>query len=250
VSRYESIRLTRSDGITEVRFHTGDGPLVWNAVAHREAGAAFAEVAGDPDTKVVIVTGTGDAFCTEVDRSSFAGRTRWDPIWWEGKRLLKCLLDIDVPVLGAINGPALVHAEIPLLADVVVAADTTVLADKAHFSTGSVPGDGVHLVWPYLLGPRRAKYFLITNQELGAAEALQLGVVSEVVPAAQLMDRVWTLARDLAAKPLPFLRYTREALNIVERERLLAGLSHGLALEGVAFADTAALRDEGDSQRP
>jgi enoyl-CoA hydratase/carnithine racemase len=242
LSTYESVELKRVDGITEIRFHTDGGPLVWNPAAHREAGDAFAEVGGDPETKVVIVTGTGDSFCADINRKSFGTRTSWDPIWWEGKRLLKCLLDIDVPVLGAINGPALIHAEIPLLADIVVAADTTVIADKAHFTTGSVPGDGVHLIWPYLLGSRRAKYFLMTNQELSATEALDLGVVNEVVPANELESRVWALARQLAAMPLPLLRYTREALNIVERERLLTGLSHGLALEGVSFADVAALR--------
>lgn len=241
MSAYESIELTRADGVTELRFHTDGGPLVWNATAHREAGHAFAELAGDSETKVVIVTGTGDAFCADIDRASFAGRTAWEPIWWEGKRLLKCLLDIDVPVLGAINGPALIHAEIPLLADVVIAADSTVLADKAHVSSGSVPGDGVHLVWPYLLGPRRAKYFLLTNQEIDATEALGLGVVNEVVPSEEVGARAWQLARALASKPLPFLRYTREALNVFEREHLLSGLSHGLALEGVSFADVKAL---------
>jgi enoyl-CoA hydratase/carnithine racemase len=242
VASYESIQVTREGGVTEVRFHTDGAPLRWNATAHREAGDAFAEVAGDPATKVVIVTGTGDALCAEIDRGSFAGRTTWDGVWWEGKRLLKCLLDIDVPVLGAINGPALIHAEIPLLADIVIAADTAVIADKAHFSTGSVPGDGVHLIWPYLLGPRRAKYFLMTNQELDAAECLALGVVNEVVPAGRVHDRVWELARGLAEKPLPFLRYAREALNMFEREHLLTGLSHGLALEGISFADVAALK--------
>jgi enoyl-CoA hydratase/carnithine racemase len=239
---YVAIDIARSGGVTEIRFHTDGGPLRWNPAAHREAGDAFAEVAGDPETKVVIVTGTGDAFCAEIDRASFAGsRTSWDPIWWEGKRMLKCLLDIDVPVIGAINGPAFIRAEIPLLADIVIAADTAEVADKAHMASGSLPADGVHLIWPYLLGLRRAKYFLMTNQVLSAQEALDLGVYNEVVPAAEVLPRARELARDLASKPLPFLRYTREALNIGERERLLAGLSHGLALEGLAFADVAAI---------
>ena len=241
---YETIEISRSDGIVELRFHSEGGPLVWSPAAHREAGDAFAEVAGDPEAKVVLVTGTGDRFCTDIDRASFAGRREWERIWWEGKRLLKCLLDIDVPVIGAINGPAFIHAEIPLLADIVVAADTATIADKAHVSSGSVPGDGVHLIWPFLLGARRAKYFLLTNQELTAAEALALGVVNEVVPSDEVSDRAWTLARDLAAKPLPFLRYTREALNHFERQHLLNGLSHGLALEGLSFADVAALRTD------
>lgn len=242
MSSYTAISIERFEGITEVRFHTDGGPLVWSATAHREAGEAFAEVAAERSTKVVIVTGTGADFCADIDRASFAGRKTWEPIWWEGKRMLKNLLDIDVPVIGAVNGPALVHAEIPLLADIVIAADTATLADKAHVSSGSVPGDGVHLVWPYLLGPRRAKYFLLTNQEISAAEALQLGVVNEVLPPDEVRARAHALAGELAAKPLPFLRYTREALNVFERQHLLAGLSHGLALEGVSFADDAGLR--------
>jgi enoyl-CoA hydratase/carnithine racemase len=247
MSDYESIEIRREDGVTEVRFHSDGGPLAWNAAAHRYGGDAFAEVGRDPETKVVIVTGTGDSFCAEMDRDSFGDLSVWEPIWWEGKRLLKNLLEIDVPVIGAINGPALVHGEIPLLADVVIAADTTVFAD-AHFAKGAVPGDGAHLIWPWLLGPRRAKYFLLTHQQIGAAEALELGLVNEVLPLAAVADRAWEIARELARQPLPLLRYTRETLNQFERERLLGGLSHGLAIEGLGLADAAALARRGSRQ--
>lgn len=241
-SNFETVQLTRTGDVMEIRFHVDGGPLVWNATAHREVGDAFAQVGADPTIKVVVITGTGDSFCDAIDGPSFAGRTSWDPIWWEGKRLLKRLLDIDVPVLSAVNGPATIHAELGLLADIIVASDTAVFADKAHFHSGSLPADGVHLVWRHLLGAQRAKYFLITNQVITAARALELGVVNEVLPAAGVHARVHELAQELARKPLPFLRYTREALNMVEREQLLAGLSHGLALEGVTFADVASLR--------
>jgi enoyl-CoA hydratase/carnithine racemase len=239
---YETVELRREGGVTEVRFHTDGGPMVWSATVHREAGDVFAEVAGDRDTKVVLITGTGDSFCDAIDYTSFAAGPAWEPIWWEGKRLLKSLLEIDVPVIGAINGPASIHAEIPLLADIVIAADTAVLADKAHFHNGALPADGVQLIWPWLLGPRRGKYFLMTNQELSPEEALRLGVVNEVVPPSLVSTRAWELATSLADKPLPFLRYTRDALNTFERQFLLNGLSHGLALEGLAFADMAGLR--------
>jgi enoyl-CoA hydratase/carnithine racemase len=240
-STFETVALTRTADVLEVRFHVGGGSLVWNATAHREVGDAFAQVAADPTIKAVVITGTGDSFCDAIDGPSFAGRVAWEPIWWEGKRLLKGLLDIDVPVISAVNGPATIHAELGLLADVVIASDTAVFADKAHFHSGSVPSDGVHLVWRHLLGSQRAKYFLITNQVLSAAEALSLGVVNEVLPADEVRSRAHELATWLAEKPLPFLRYVREALNMVDREQLLAGLSHGLALEGVSFADVAEL---------
>jgi enoyl-CoA hydratase/carnithine racemase len=244
VNSYESIELTHRDGVTELRLHNDGGPLHWNATAHREVGEAFIELQSHRETKVVIVTGTGDAFCPAINGASFAGREHWEVIWWEGKRILKGLLDLDVPVIGAVNGPAFIHAEIPLLTDVVLAADTAVFADKTHFTRGSVPGDGVHLIWPYLLGPRRGKYFLMTAQEIDSQEALRLGIVNEVLAPAALMDRAWELALEWAQKPLPLLRYAREALNIYERESLLAntGLSHGLALEGSGFADAPRVR--------
>jgi enoyl-CoA hydratase/carnithine racemase len=237
LNEYETIAVTTRDGITELRFHTANDSLVWTATAHREAGVAFAEVAADPATKVVIVTGTGDVFCVEFDAASFVGQVGWESAWWEGKRLLKGLLDIDVPVIGVVNGPATLHAEIPLLADIVIASETAVFADT-HFATGFVPGDGVHLVWPYLLGARRAKYFLMTGQEIHAAEALRLGIVNEVVAPGKLQERAYELASDWAAKPVPLLRYTREALNIYEREQLLNGLSHGLTLEGLGVLES------------
>jgi enoyl-CoA hydratase/carnithine racemase len=235
---YESVEITQRDGVTELKLHTDGGPLYWNATAHREVGDALIEVAGDRETKVVIVTGAGDSFCPGINRESFSKPTDWEVIWWEGKRIVKGLLDLDVPVIGAVNGPAFIHAEIPLLTDVVLASDTAVFADKTHFTKGSVPGDGVHLIWPYLLGPRRGKYFLMTAQEIGAEEALRLGVVNEILPPERLMERAWELALEWAEKPLPLLRYSREALNVLERESLLGnGLSHGLALEGSGFFD-------------
>jgi enoyl-CoA hydratase/carnithine racemase len=243
VPEYEAIELTHREGVTEIRFHTDGGSLLWTPEAHREAGYAFAEVAGDRDTKVVIVTGTGDAWCRTIDRARFAalgigvGGGNWEVTWWEGKRLLRNLLEIDVPVIGAVNGPAFIHAEVPLLADIVLAADTTIFADKTHFTTGSVPADGVHLVWPWLIGHRRAKYFLTMRQEIEVEEAVRLGFVNEVLPADALMERAWEIALEWAKWPLPFLRYTREALNTFERQHLLQGLASGLALEGLAYSD-------------
>jgi enoyl-CoA hydratase/carnithine racemase len=239
VREYESVAITQRDGVSELRLHADGGPMRWSATTHRELGEALVEIAADRATKVVIVTGTGEDFCTRMDARSFAVHDTWEMTWWEGKRIIKGLLDLEVPVIGAVNGPAFIHAEIPLLADVVIAADTAVFADKAHFTRGAVPGDGVHLIWPYLLGPRCGKYFLMTGQEIDAAEALRLGVVNEVVAPDALAGRAWELALEWAQRPLGMLRYSREALNILEREALLVntGLSHGLALEGLGLAE-------------
>ncbi len=92
----------------------------------------------------------------------------WDRVYWEGKHLLMSLLDIEVPMISAINGPAWRHSEIPLLCDIVLAADDVQFQDSAHFPNGMVPGDGMHIIYPLLLGWNRGRYFLLTGQTLDA----------------------------------------------------------------------------------
>ena len=78
----------------------------------------------------------------------------WDKIYWEGKQLLMNLLAIEVPMISAVNGPAMRHSELPLLRDIVLAAEEASFQDAGHFGGGLVPGDGVHAVYPLLLGLR------------------------------------------------------------------------------------------------
>jgi len=181
--RYPNVSITREDGLLEVRLHTDGGPLAWSAAAHRDLGILFGQIGADRENRVVLLSGTGNVFCDTIDHETFAD-LRWEQIWSEGKRLLQSLVDIEVPVVGVVNGPATIHAELVAISDIVVAADHAVLADKAHFINGAVPSDGVHLIWPHLLGPNRGRHFLLTGRELSAQEAFDLGVVAEVVPAA------------------------------------------------------------------
>ena len=181
--KYETVSVQREDGILQVTFHSGDGSLLWGEAAHRELGYAFADIGADPDNKVVILTGNGDDYCAnfEPNRPTRRMPKDWDKTYWEGKRLLINLLDIEVPVIGAVNGPATIHAEIPVMSDIVLASETATFQDGPHFPRGVVPGDGVHVIWPLLLGQNRGRYFLLTGQILSAQQALDLGVVSEVL---------------------------------------------------------------------
>lgn len=131
----------------------------------------------------------------------------WDVIYREGRSLLNNLLAIEVPVIAAVNGPAFIHAELAVLADIVLASDTAIFADKAHGIAGVVPGDGVHTIWPMLLGPNRGRYFLLTGQEIGAQEALTLGIVGDVLAPERLLNRAWEHARSIAARPALAMRY-------------------------------------------
>ena len=239
---YKDIRFKREDGILEMAIHRDGGSAVWGATEvslHRQLSLAFWDIAHDPENKVLIFTGLGDVFCTELDFNDMPPLpltpAEWYRIYKEGKELLHGLLDIEIPVIGAVNGDAFVHAELLLLSDLVVCADTARLADKAHFPSGSVPGDGVHVVWMTLLGPNRGRWFLIKGQEIGAQEALQLGVVGEVTPKDKLMGRAWELARELAPKPDLLRRYTRVVLTQYWKRRLMEELGHGLMAEGLAM---------------
>jgi enoyl-CoA hydratase/carnithine racemase len=232
---YRHVAMRREDGIVELRLHTDGGPLIWGDGPHSELGDCFADVGSDTDNRVVILTGTGAEFISRLD-DSWVGQMSpelWDRIYTHGKRLLANFLDIEVPVIAAVNGKATVHAELGVLADIVLATDDAVFADAPHFRYGTVPGDGVQAVWPLLLGPNRGRYFLLTGQRIAAKEALDLGVVSEVLPRDQLDERAWELARQLSAQPTTTLRYTRAAITAQLKSQLLGQVDHGLALEGL-----------------
>jgi enoyl-CoA hydratase/carnithine racemase len=237
--RYDFIRMERRDGILSMTFHTDGGSWKWTEAAHRLLPDAFHDVATDRENRVVIMTGTGDDFLTELafeHRSVSPGD--WDKISREGRRILFELLDIEVPVIAAINGPVTEHAEIMLLADIVIAADTAEISDQEHFVAGVVPGDGVHVIWPLLLGPNRGRHFLLTGRRLSAQEALDLGVVAEVHPQQRLVERAWEIAAQLNSRTMLTLRYTRQCLTMQLRRDLDAMLGHGLALESLAAVES------------
>jgi enoyl-CoA hydratase/carnithine racemase len=239
-SKYDHVAIRRIDGILELRLHSEGGPLVWGAGPHSELGACFADVARDPETRVVILTGTGDQFISRLDRSWVGAMTpdKWRKIYFNGKRLLDELLGIEVPVIAAINGPARVHAELAVLSDITIASDTTLLQDAPHFRFNTVPGDGVQVVWEMLLGLNRGRYFLLTGQKLSAAEAQALGVVNEVLPQHEVLDRAWELARELCRRSDSTLRFTRVALIDRLRATLRSQVGYGLALEGINAFET------------
>lgn len=248
-TKYTSIRFERDKGVLIMTMHSRGGPPMWGMSLnslHAELPNAFLDVARDTENKVVILTGEGDSFLTKFDADEMfhegSQAEMWPRIYEEGVGLLNNLLAIPVPVIGAVNGPAHIHAELLILSDIVLAAEHAEFADMAHVPGRTVPGDGVHVIWPMLLGPNRGRYFLLTGERIGAAEAKQLGVVGEVLPAAELLTRARELGSQLAQLPTPVLRYTRQVLVHDLRCRMMNGLAGGLAHEALGSLTAAAAK--------
>ena len=242
-NKYENVKMKREDGILEVALHTRGGPLVFNGYVHEALVRAFRDIGDDPENHVVILTGTGNEFCAQItgDGFDFFTPTGFDKIFREGTKILENILDIQVPMIAAINGPVTAHSEYALLCDIVIAAEDAYFQDAPHPAFGIVPGDGLHIVWPEVIGEIRGRYFLLSGQKLSAAEAKEYGAVNEVVSRGTLLPRAWELARYMKKQNPLTLRYTRMVLSNRFRRKLQEGLSYGLALEGISAAQVAQL---------
>jgi enoyl-CoA hydratase/carnithine racemase len=240
---YENLAMERtSSGILTLRLHTNGGPVVFTGQTHHDMPHALAQIGDDRDNKVMIITGTGDVFMDEIDGPSLGEIFKpmaWDKGYWEGRRVLQRLLEIEAPIIAAINGPATVHSEYVLLADITIASEDATFADKPHLAAGLVPGDGLQVIYEELLGVNRARYFALMLEQFDAHQAHELGLVNEVLPKADVYARALAIAEQLAVKPQLLLRYT----TIVLRQRLLRRMNEltqvGLALEGLTASDMA-----------
>lgn len=243
--KFPHAKLTRSpDGVLEVVLHTNGDTLIFNGYVHEEFVDLFHQIGLDAGNRVVILTGAGEAFIDTIEPEGFDffSPTGYDKIYREGKKVLANLLDISAPVIAALNGPTTVHSEYVLLSDIVIATPDTVFQDKPHFAFGIVPGDGIHSLWPEVIGSIRGRTFVLTQQRIDAEEAKTLGVISEIVPRERLLDRAREIAAQIAKLPPLTASYTRVALTQKLRRIVDESVGYGLALEGISAADVARLQ--------
>jgi len=239
---FPNARLTRSKlGVLEVALHTGGGTLIFDGHTHEQFVDLFDSIGSDPDNRVVIMTGSGSAFMETISPEGFDFFTPqgYDKIYREGRKVLMNILDIEAPLIAAVNGPVRLHSEFVLLADIILATPSTVFQDKPHFAFGIVPGDGVHLLWQETIGPIRGRYFILTGQELDAQTAKEWGAVNEIVADDKLLPRAREIAEGLAKLPSLTTKYTRIALTQKLRRIIDEGVTLGLALEGISAAEVA-----------
>jgi enoyl-CoA hydratase len=214
---FETLRVVRRGALLEVTIDHPRSEL--NAVdgrLHEELTALFRALRREDQARAVVLTGRGRAFCAGGDFAwlpELRGLAKLEALRRDAKQLVWDLLDVEIPIVAAVNGPAVgLGASIALLCDVIFLADTASLADP-HVRVGIVAGDGGAATWPLLLGPARAKQFLLTGDRVDAATAERIGLVNQVLPADELLPAARAFAERLAAGAPLALRYTKLAVN-------------------------------------
>ena len=238
-ARFASLRFERPEPAILRVVMSAPGRLnAADAAMHRDLAEVWAEVDRDPDTRVAIIQGEGNAFSAGGDldlvqemADDYAVRLR---VLREARDLVYNVLNCSKPIVSAMIGPAVgAGLVVGLLADVSIAARSARIID-GHTRLGVAAGDHAAIVWPLLCGMAKAKYHLLTCQPLSGEEAERIGLVSLCVADDELHERALAVARQLAAGSQSAIRWTKHALNNWLRQ---AGplFDASLALEFLGF---------------
>lgn len=237
-STYATIAIDkRDDGIAVATLNRPEKLNAVDGTLHHELGRLPRDVNDDAAVRVLVITGAGRAFCAGGDFSPNAvplGNSGVSTVE-EGRRIVDQLLECRKPVISAVNGYAMgLGATVALLADIVVAGRSAIFADT-HVTMGIGAGDGGQLIWPFLIGPNRAKYFLMTGDRVTADEGERMGLVTFVVDDAELMNKALDIAGRLAAGPAQAISASKMAINMWMRTVAASVLPYSLALEDACF---------------
>jgi enoyl-CoA hydratase len=239
VRSFEALRCRYLDDVLEVVIdHPGSDLNAVDELLHGELTALFADLRQERTARAVLLTGSGRAFSAGGDFDWFPQlreTARLDHLRHDARHLIADLLDVELPIVAAVNGPAIgLGASIALLCDVIFMAESATVADP-HVRVGLVAGDGGTVIWPLAVGPARAKQYLLTGDPLTATEAERIGLVNTVVADDALHETALAFARRLAAGPPLAVRYTKLAVNKLLKDALNTTFDAATALELVTF---------------
>jgi enoyl-CoA hydratase len=236
---FQALKLDRVGAVLRVAIaHPSSELNTVDGLLHDELTRLFRELKREDSARAVLLTGRGRAF-------SAGGDFRWFPtlddlaklehLRRDAKQMIWDLLDVELPIVAALNGPAVgLGASLALLCDVIFMAETATIADP-HVRVGIVAGDGGTAIWPLVLGPARAKQFLLTGDPVTAAEAHAMGLVNRVVAPAALEAEALAFAARLAEGAPLAVRYTKQAVNKLVKDALNTAFDTATALEIVTF---------------
>jgi enoyl-CoA hydratase len=236
---FETIRFERDGHLLKVIL---DNPASdTNAVdekSHAEFTRLFKELRDESEARAIVLTGSKKAFCAggdpgmllkARDMSYLEGARR------EAKQMMWDLLDIDVPIVAALNGDAVsLGASIALFCDAIFISEDAIIQDP-HVLIGLVAGDGGAVIWPMTVGPVVAKRYLLTGDPIDAEEAARLGLVTQVSPADRVLADAEAFAERLADGAPLAVQYTKAAVNRVIKAVMGDGFEAGLGHELLTF---------------
>lgn len=223
------VTLNRPDKLNAINRDLHDALTdLWPSVGRRK------------DIAVVVITGAGRAFSAggdvgEFNRMQASGDERRQ-MAAAAQAIVLGMLRCPVPIVAAVNGPAIgLGCSLALLSDVVVMADTAYLADT-HVQHGLVPGDG-GFIWPLLGGMMQVRLPLMLGDRIDAAEAYRLGLATRVCAADVLLETVDEIARRIAAMPRGAVQDTKRMLNLYIERSITGVMDFAMAAERLNFAD-------------
>jgi enoyl-CoA hydratase len=238
---FDEILKVTSDG--PIRVVTLNDPERLNAMTdplHEALTDLWPHIMRDMEVRAVVLTGAGRAFSAGGNIPGFVRNV--DDVEYRrasmrtARLLVDHILGCHVPVISAVNGPAVgLGCSLAVSADIVLMADTAYLADT-HVNVGLVAGDGGVVTWPFMMSMLKAKEYLFTGDRIPAQTAVEIGLANRVVPADSLMDEAMTLAHKLAAQPAQALQETKRALNLHLQEAALRVLPFALSAETESFS--------------
>lgn len=237
---YETILFDVHGGVVTI---TLNRPAKLNALTDvmlHELDDAFQCVGQDPAARAVVLTGAGRGFCPGQDlayaseRSSSGGLLYGDHLRVVYNPLIMRMRRLPKPIIAAVNGAAAgAGMSLALACDLRIAADSASFM-QAFIKIGLIPDSGSTWLLPRVIGTARAAELMLTGRKVDAAEALRLGLVSEVVPDAQLMERVMAQAQALAAAPTRAIDYIKQAVEYALDHSLLEALEKEAELQEMA----------------
>ncbi|MCL4182802.1 MAG: enoyl-CoA hydratase/isomerase family protein [Burkholderiaceae bacterium] len=241
-SRYQCLKIEKADRVATV---TLNRPDTGNRIEHRfhvELQDIWADLARDKEVNAILLTGSGRYFSVGGNVKGMQDRPGGD-VFEEGemlepsggRRIVQNILDCEQPIVCAINGDCIgLAATVALLCDITVASETARIADP-HVKIGLVAGDGGAVIWPMLVGPNRAKEFLMRGNLINALDAERMGLVNYAVPQDQVLPRARALAQELADGAPWAIRWTKLAVNKAIKDQFNLIMDASYALEMCTF---------------
>jgi enoyl-CoA hydratase len=223
------VLVERDQGITTVTLNRPKALNALSAALRNRIAEVFTELAGDPDTQVVILTGAGRAFTVGLDLKELGGEQAAVGAI-SSQDLSRAVTGLTQPIIGAINGYAITGGfEIALMCDFLIASPDAKFADT-HARVGVVPGWGLSQRLPRLIGVNRAKELSLTGNYLDAETACAWGLVNRVVAAEELLSTCRKLAEDIVSTDPA----TRREIKRIMDAGWHSTLADGLAIENDA----------------